>query len=85
MPKAEIVVKKVNGKNKKFTNDERLKYYPTGMPLFSASRGMKRPVVEKISNKEAMERVSDTHSKILICMADFTSCGNGYFCFDKNY
>jgi hypothetical protein len=38
---------------------ERLKYYPTGMPLFSASREMKRPVVEKISNKEAMERVEN--------------------------
>ena len=57
--KTEIVVKKVDSKNKKFIKGERLKYYPTGMPLFSASRGMKRPVVEKISNKEAMERVSD--------------------------
>lgn len=58
-PKAGIVVKKVDGKNKKFIKGERLKYYPIGMPLFSASRGMKRPLVEKISNKEAMERVSD--------------------------
>ncbi len=57
--KTGIVVKKVDGKNKKFIKGERLKYYLTGMPLFSASRGMKRPVVEKISNKEAMERVSD--------------------------
>lgn len=57
--KAGIVVKKVDGKDKKFIKGERLKYYPTGMPLFSASRGMKRPVEEKISNKEAMERVSD--------------------------
>lgn len=54
--KSGIVVKKVDGENKKFIKSERLKYYPTGMPLFSASRGMKRPVVEKISNKEAMER-----------------------------
>ena len=29
------------------------------MPLFSASRGMKRPVEEKISNRETIERVSD--------------------------
>lgn len=57
--KAGIVVKKVDGKDKKFIKGERLKYYPTGMPLFSASRGMKRPVEEKISDKEAMERVSD--------------------------
>lgn len=54
-----VVVKNVDGWNKKFIKGERLKYYPTGMPLFSASRGMKRPVVEKISNKEAMERVED--------------------------
>lgn len=58
-PKSGIVVKKADGKNKKFIKGERLKYYPTGMPLFSASKGMKRPVVEKLSNKEAMERVSD--------------------------
>ena len=36
-----------------------MKYYPTGMPLFSASRGINRPIVERISNKEAMERVED--------------------------
>ena len=54
-----IVEKNVNGWNKKFIKGERLKYYPTGMSLFSASRGMKRPVVEKITNKEAMERVDD--------------------------
>ena len=54
-----IVEKNVNGWNKKFIKGERLKYYPTGMPLFSASRGMKRPTIEKISNKEAMERVED--------------------------
>lgn len=54
-----VVEKNVNGWNKKFIKGERLKYYPTGMPLFSASRGMKRAVVEKISNKEAMERVED--------------------------
>lgn len=46
-----VVQKKVNGWNKKFIKGERLKYYLTGMPLFSASRGMKRPIVEKISNK----------------------------------
>ncbi len=55
----EVVEKDVNGESKQFTKGGRLKYYPTGMPLFSASRGMQRPVVEKISNKEAMDRVSD--------------------------
>jgi hypothetical protein len=55
----DVVDKVVNGESKQFIKGGRLKYYPTGMPLFSASRGMRRPVVEKISHKEAMERVSD--------------------------
>ena len=55
----DVVYKEVNGETKQFIKGGRLKLYPTGMPLFSASRGMKRPVVEKISNKEAMDRVSD--------------------------
>lgn len=58
-PKSGIVEKKVDGKNKKFIKGERLKYYPTGMPLYSSSRGMKKAEVEKLSNKETMERVSD--------------------------
>ena len=37
----------------------RLKYYPRGMNLYSSSRGMKKPVVEEMTNKEAMARVGD--------------------------
>ncbi|WOO35661.1 hypothetical protein R2R35_17920 [Anaerocolumna sp. AGMB13020] len=55
----DVVKKAVNRESKQFIKGGRLKYYPTGMPLFSASRGMSRPMVEKISHKEAMERVSD--------------------------
>lgn len=55
----DIVEKVVDGKNKKFIKGGRLKYYPSGMPLFSASRGMKRPVVEHLTNKEAEERIKD--------------------------
>lgn len=55
----DVVDKVVNGESKQFIKGGRLKYYPNGMPLFSSSRGMSRPVVEKISHKEAMERVSD--------------------------
>lgn len=55
----DVVEKVVNRESKQFIKGGRLKYYPTGMPLFSTSRGMRRPVVEKISHKEAMERVSD--------------------------
>lgn len=55
----DVVEKVVNGESKQFVKGGRLKYYPTGMPMFSASRGMSRPMVEKINHKEAMERVSD--------------------------
>ncbi len=49
---ANIVTKNVGGVNKKFIKGERLKYYPTGMPLYSCSRGMKRPTVERVVNKD---------------------------------
>lgn len=42
--------KKTSGADK-FTNNS--------MPLYSSSRGMKKAEVEKLSNKETMERVSD--------------------------
>lgn len=41
----DVVDKVVNGESKQFIKGGRLKYYPTGMPLFSVSRGMRRPVV----------------------------------------
>lgn len=53
------VEKMVGGVSKQFIKGERLKYYSTGMPLFSSSRGMHRPIVEKVSNQEAEERVGD--------------------------
>ena len=46
--------KLVDGVTKQFIKDERLKYYPRGMNLYSSSRGMKKPVV-----KEVMARVGD--------------------------
>lgn len=53
------VKKIVNGESKQFLKGERLKYYPTGMNLYSSSRGMKKPEVEEMSNGEAMERMKD--------------------------
>ena len=53
------VEKLADGVSKQFIKGERLRYYPTGMPLFTSSRGMRRSVVEKVSNQEAEERVSD--------------------------
>lgn len=48
-----------DGVSKQFIKGERLKFYPAGMNLYSSSRGMKRPVVEELTNKEAMVRVGD--------------------------
>lgn len=52
--------KTVDGVSKQFIKGERLKYYPAGMNLYSSSRGMKKPVVEEMTNAEAMERVGDS-------------------------
>ncbi len=56
---ADIVTKNVGGVNKKFIKGERLKYYPTGMPLYSCSRGMKRPTVEYLSNKDIKDKLKN--------------------------
>ena len=58
--KPETVEKTVDGVSKQFIKGERLKYYPAGMNLYSSSRGMKKPVVEEMTNVEAMERVGDS-------------------------
>lgn len=57
--KPATVEKIVDGVTKQFIKGERLKYYPAGMNLYSSSRGMKKPVVEELTNKEAMARVGD--------------------------
>ena len=57
--KPATVEKLVDGVSKQFIKGERLKYYPTGMNLYSSSRGMKRPEVEEMTNAEAMARVGD--------------------------
>ena len=57
--KPATVEKLVDGVTKQFIKDERLKYYPRGMNLYSSSRGMKKPVVEELTNKEVMARVGD--------------------------
>ena len=37
----------------------RVQYYPTGMPLYSCSRGMKRPTVERITNKDIKNKLKN--------------------------
>ena len=56
---AKIVKKNVGGVNKKFIKGERLKYYPRGMPIYSCSRGMKRPVIERVSNKDIKDKLKN--------------------------
>lgn len=51
------VEKIVDGVSKQFIKGERLKNYPVGMNLYSSSRGMNKPVVEEMTNIEAMERI----------------------------
>ena len=57
--KPATVEKLVDGVTKQFIKGERLKFYPAGMNLYSSSRSMKKPVVEEMTNKEAMARVGD--------------------------
>ena len=56
---ANIITKNVGGVNKKFIKGERLKYYPTGMPLYSCRRGMKRPTVECVANKDIKDKLKN--------------------------
>ncbi len=53
------VEKMVDGVSKQFIKGERLKYYPSGMNMYSSSRGMKKPIIEEMTNIEAMECIGD--------------------------
>ena len=53
------VEKMVDGVSKQFIKGERLKYYPAGMNLYSSSRGMRKPVIEEMTNAEAMKCIGD--------------------------
>ncbi|MBQ2982995.1 MAG: hypothetical protein IJD58_12900 [Lachnospiraceae bacterium] len=55
-----IVEKTVDGVTKMFIKGERLKYYPSGMNLYSSSRGMKKPDIQEMTNAEAMEVVANS-------------------------
>lgn len=56
--KTATVEKMVDSVLKQFIKGERLKYYPRGMNLYSSSRGMKKPMIEEMTNAEAMEVVA---------------------------
>jgi len=52
----QLEVKEVNGK--KYIKGGRLHMYPSGMNLYRPSRGIKRPVVERMKEKKAQKKVS---------------------------
>lgn len=54
------VEKMVAGVSKQFIKGERLKYYPVRMKLYSSSRGLKKPIIEEMTNEKAMKRVGDS-------------------------
>ena len=47
----------IDGKSKKFIKGARLGMYPVGMNIFRASRGIKKPIVSKITYAEAKKIV----------------------------
>ena len=59
------VEKMVDGVSKQFIKGERLKYYPSGMNLYSSSRDMKKPVIEEMTNAKAMECIGDAEMAIV--------------------
>lgn len=62
---ADVVVRRVEGEDKRFIKGGRLWRYPTGMNLYRASRGIKMPVHEEMTYMEAKEIVglSEPHYK----------------------
>lgn len=55
--KTEILVKKVDGEEKKFIKGGRLQWYPPGMNLYRKSKGILMPVTEEMSYKMAQKKV----------------------------
>lgn len=53
----EVMIKKVDGKDKKFIKGGRLAFYPTGMNIYRKSKGIIPPVTETMSYKNAQKKV----------------------------
>lgn len=52
-----IVVKEVDGKQKKFIKGGRLQFYPPGMNLYRKSKGIVSPTTENMTYKNAQKKV----------------------------
>lgn len=55
-----VVTREVDGKTKKFLKGGRLHFYDSGMNLYRASRGMKKPVRETMKYKDIKKIVGST-------------------------
>lgn len=53
----DLVEKDVQGQKKKFLKGARLVFYPTGVNIYRKSKGIREPIKEKMSYKEAQKKV----------------------------
>lgn len=53
----EVMIKRVDGKDKKFLKGGRLAFYPPGMNIYRKSKGIIPPVIENMSYKNAQKKV----------------------------
>lgn len=56
-PNTELMIKRVDGKDKKFIKGGRLKFYPTGMNIYRKSKGIVYPITENMTYKNAQKKV----------------------------
>lgn len=64
-------------KEKKFVKGGRMRLYPAGMNLYRCSRGIKKPVVEDMTYKNAQKKVSSlkpTFSRVVSVLDDDRCC-----------
>ena len=53
----EVMIKRVDGKDKKFIKGGRLRFYPSGMNIFRKSKGIVYPKTETMTYKNAQKKV----------------------------
>lgn len=73
--KMEILEKEVDGIPKKFVKGARLRLYPVGMNIYSASRGIKPPKETEMYYKDAKKRVGDINPDYLSAYLISTESG----------
>lgn len=66
----DLIEKEVDGQKKKFLKGARLRFYPTGVNIFSKTKGIVYPEREKMSYEKALKKVgaATPHFKRSICL-----------------